>query len=102
MRLARALDEVAPLEDGRTRANEAYMSILLLSRVIVRLGNISPVPPEIIEGLFASDFAYLQDIYIRLNEDGYRLVETKCPSCGKRFELDWIADTGFTNDVAVK
>jgi phage FluMu protein gp41 len=93
MRLARALDEVEPLEDNRTRANEAYMSILLLSRVIVRLGDISPVSPAVIEELFASDFAYLQELYIRLNEDTGSLVETECPSCGERFTLHGGAGT---------
>jgi hypothetical protein len=98
MRLARAFDEVEPLEDGRTRANEAYLSILLLSRVIVRLGKISPVPPEVIEGLFASDFAYLQEIYVRLNEDGNRMIETRCPSCGKHFGLDLVSDADSVAD----
>jgi hypothetical protein len=98
MRLARAFDEVEPLEDGRTRANEAYLSILLLSRVIVRLGKISPVPPEVIEGLFASDFAYLQEIYVRLNEDDNRMIETRCPSCGTNFGLDLLGDVGSVTD----
>jgi len=98
MRLARAFDEVEPLEDGRTRVNEAYLSILLLSRVIVRLGKISPVPPEVIEGLFASDFAYLQEIYVRLNEDGNRMIETRCPSCGTNFGLDLVGDVDSVTD----
>jgi hypothetical protein len=101
MRLARAFDEVEPLEDGRTRTNEAYLSILLLSRVIVRLGSISPVPPEVIEQLFASDFAYLQEIYVRLNEDRNRMIETRCPSCGKRFGLDLVADVGSAGNPGV-
>lgn len=88
MRLATALDEVGPLQDTRTKVNEAYVAILLLSRVVIRLGDIRPVTPAVIEGLFASDFAWLQDLYLRINEDHSQLVETQCPTCGTRFALD--------------
>jgi hypothetical protein len=92
MRLAQALDEVEPLHDPRVQQNQAYMSILLLSRVVTRLGTISPVQPGVIERLFSSDFAYLQELYIRVNDLGQQLVETACPSCGTRFTLDVGAD----------
>jgi hypothetical protein len=92
MRLATALDEVAPLEDTRVRANSAYLSILLLSRVVTSLGDIRPVEPRVIEGLFATDFAYLQDLYLRLNDGSSNIVETECPSCGSRFALDLAVD----------
>ena len=88
MRLATALDEVEPLQDARVRANEAYLSILLLSRVITRLGDISQVSPAIVEKLFSADMTYLQDLYIRVNDVGTSLVETQCPSCGTSFALD--------------
>lgn len=88
MRLATALDEIEPLRDPRVRANEAYLTILLLSRVITRLGELGQVSPAIIEGLFSSDMAYLQDLYIRVNEVGANLVETECPGCGTHFTLD--------------
>ena len=91
MRLATALDEVEPLQDERTRNNEAYLSILLLSRVITRLGEIETVTPSVIESLFASDFAFLQEMYLQLNEDASH-VETQCPSCGVRFGLDLMAN----------
>src|SRR5918912_1209864 len=65
MRLATALDEVQPLADGRVKANDAYVAILLLSRVITRLGSLPSVTPVIIERLFAADFAYLQELYVR-------------------------------------
>jgi len=93
MRLATALDEIEPLQDGRIRSNQAYLSILLLSRVIVRLGDISPVAPEVIERLFASDFAYLQETYLRLNDNASLQVETQCPACGTRFGLDLTTDS---------
>ena len=88
MRLATALDEVEPLQDARVRANEAYLSILLLSRVLTRLGDIKQVSPAIVEGLFSADMLYLQDLYIQLNDAGTRFVETQCPTCGTRFALD--------------
>jgi len=88
MRLATALDEIEPLRDARVRANEAYLSVLLLSRVITCLGDIRPVNPSIVEGLFSADIAYLQDLYIQVNDGGTSLVETRCPTCGTRFALD--------------
>jgi hypothetical protein len=92
MRLATARDEVEPLQDPRTVANSMYLSIALLSRVTVRLGTVSPVTSQMIQDLFASDFAFLQQMYLRLNEGNHQ-VETQCPSCGTRFALD-LSDTG--------
>ena len=88
MRLATALDEVEVVRDARVRANDAYLSILLLSRVITRLGSLAPVPPSAVERLFCSDFVYLQDLFVRLNDVSGELVETQCPACGTRFPLD--------------
>ncbi|HEU5383685.1 MAG TPA: hypothetical protein VFV38_50435 [Ktedonobacteraceae bacterium] len=88
MRLATALDEIEPLQDARVRANEAYLSILVLSRVIIRLGELRQVSPATIEGLFSADLAYLQHLYIQVNDSGTSLIETQCPACGKRFALD--------------
>lgn len=90
MRLATALDEVEPLRDPRVSSNQAYLSILVLSRVLIRLGEISPVPPVLVERLFSADFAYLQDLYVRVNELGTSMVETECPSCGTHFQLDLV------------
>lgn len=90
MRRATALDEVEPLRDARVKANEAYLTILLISRVVTRLGGLTSVPPAVVERLFATDFAYLQDLYLRVN-GGSAIVETECPSCGTRFALDLAA-----------
>ena len=94
MRLATALDEIEPLQDARVRANEAYLSILLLSRVITRLGDIRRISPAIIEKLFTADMTYLQDLYIQVNDGGTSLIETQCPSCGTRFALDLAGEAG--------
>src|SRR5262245_23177364 len=67
MRLATAADEILPLKDPRVRANEAYLIVILLSRVVERLGSLSTVSPKIIVGLFAADLVYLQDLYNRSN-----------------------------------
>jgi len=88
MRRAAALDEVESLRDARVRANEAYLGILLLSRVIARLGDMTPVSTSIVERLFATDFTYLQDLYMRVNGSAPDIVETQCPTCGTRFALD--------------
>lgn len=88
MRRATAIDEIEPLEDPRVQRNEAYLSILLLSRVITRLGSIGAITPAIVERLFATDFLYLQDLYIQINAAAPHLVETQCPACGARFAID--------------
>jgi phosphoketolase len=81
MRLATAMDEIAPLRDMRVRANEAYLSILLLSRVVTRLGDVQQVTTQVIENLFAADMAYLQDFYRRINETDANTIEVVCPNC---------------------
>ena len=89
MRLATAADEIAPLRDPRVKANQAYLVIILLSRVITRLGQITEVTPKHVEGLFSSDLAYLQRFYRRINEDGTTHVPVQCPSCSTQFEVDF-------------
>jgi hypothetical protein len=69
MRLATAADEILPLRDPRVQQNEAYLAVIVLSRVISRLGTLPDVHTGVIEGLFASDLAYLQRLYEKLNGD---------------------------------
>jgi hypothetical protein len=94
MRLATAMDEIAPLQDYRVQANRAYLVIILLSRVIEKLGDLRTVGPNIVESLFSSDLAYLQDFYRRVNEEGTAMMPAKCPSCGHDFEVDMGASLG--------
>jgi hypothetical protein len=93
MRLATAMDEIAPLRDMRVRGNQAYLVITLLARVITRLGSIQPMTPNIVENLFAADLAYLQALYRTINEEGRTTVRVTCPECGGEFEVD-LADLG--------
>jgi hypothetical protein len=88
MRLATAFDEIAPLKDPRVHSNSAYLLIILLSRVVTRLGNLEQINPKVIENLYAADLAYLQDLYRRLNEQGHTLIHTRCPHCEKEFEVE--------------
>jgi hypothetical protein len=96
MRLATAADEILPLRDPRVSVNQAYLVIILLSRVITRLGSLAEgtVNPGVVERLFSADLAYLQDFYRRVNENGHTRVEATCPSCSTRFELDLEAAAG--------
>ncbi len=87
MRLATARDEIESMNDPRVLANEAYLPVLLLSRVIVQLGDLSPVPPQVVEGLFASDLAYLEDLYERLNSPERVALGAVCPHCSTQFQI---------------
>ncbi len=86
MRLATGLDEIAPLDDPRARQNEAYVVIILLSRVITRLGSLPQVTPQIVEQLFTTDIAFLQDLYRQINALDDRAIDVVCPQCGHQFE----------------
>ena len=88
MRLATARDEIEPLRDANVRQNEAYLSVLLLSRVVTRIGDVSDVTPAAIEGLYAADFDHLQRLYERLNTDGEVVGSVTCPECSRAFEVD--------------
>ncbi len=88
MRLAAAADEILPLKDPRVQTNPAYLGVILLSRVVTKLGSLPAVSPGIIEKLFVSDLAYLQDFYQRVNENGANVIKTICPKCEHKFEVE--------------
>ena len=88
MRLATAKDEIVPQRDPRVRENEAYLTVLLLSRVITRLGRLGEVHPGIVENMFASDLAFLQDLYKRINQEGTTQAAISCPACNHDFTVE--------------
>ncbi len=88
MRLATARDELLPLYDDRVRENAAYLTVVLLGRVIPRLGTLPEVDDGVIEKMFASDVAFLQDLYRRINQEGHTRAAVTCPSCSREFSVD--------------
>lgn len=88
MRLATAYDEIVPMKDPRVQANPGYLIIILLSRVILKLGGLEFINPKVIEGLFSADLAYLQDFYQRINRNGHSRLSVSCPHCEKEFEVE--------------
>ena len=92
MRLATARDEITTQADQRSKQNPAYLTVLLLERTVTELGDLSAVDTFVIENLFASDLAFLQDLYRRINQDGHTEVAVNCPHCGKDFGVDIAGD----------
>lgn len=88
MRLATARDEIEPLREAEVRRNEAYLTVLLLSRTITRIGEVTDVTPNVVESLFAADFDHLQRLYERVNSDGEAVGVVSCPACAHEFEVD--------------
>jgi len=90
MRLATARDELLPMYDDKVRTNPNYLTVVLLARVITRLGTLTDddVRSTVVENLFASDLAFLQDLYRRINTEGHTKAVVACPSCGEHFTVD--------------
>jgi hypothetical protein len=88
MRLATAADEILPLKDPEVRANPAYLTIIILARVVTRLGNMPEINPRVIEGFYAEDLAYLQEFYNRINNKGNNKIKTVCPHCKHSFKVE--------------
>lgn len=88
MRLATAADEIMPLRDSRVQQNPAYLAVILLSRVVSSLGSLKMMTPRVIEELYTSDFAYLQELYNRINQNGANIIKTKCPKCQHDFDVE--------------
>jgi hypothetical protein len=88
MRLATAADEIYPLKDPRVRNWPAYLIVILLSRVVTRLGTLREINPGVIEGLFSEDLAHLQDLYNRVNGLTPQRIGVECPECGTKHEVE--------------
>ena len=68
------------------------MIVILLSRVVTRLGSLAAINPKVIEGLFATDLAFLQDLYSRINQ--LHDEGAVCPHCGKETDAGGAATQG--------
>ncbi|MGN5636246.1 hypothetical protein [Streptomyces sp. AC154] len=88
MRLATARDELRPQIDLRVKENPAYLSVVLLSQVITQLGAITDVHAGVVERMYATDVAFLQDFYRRVNSEGHTRAAVTCPHCEGGFEVD--------------
>jgi hypothetical protein len=88
MRLATGYDEIAPLKDPRVQANPGYLVMILLARVIGRLGSLEQVTPKVVEGMYSGDLAFLQDFYRQVNTNGHSRMAVTCPHCEGDFEVE--------------
>ncbi|MFB8379130.1 hypothetical protein [Streptomyces rubiginosohelvolus] len=88
MRLATARDELKPQIDLRVKENPAYLSVVLLAQVITQLGPVTDVHTGIVERMYATDVAFLQDFYRRINSEGHTHAAVTCPLCQGSFEVD--------------
>ena len=99
MRLATARDEILPLQDYRVQSNRAYLVIVLLSRVISKLGEHSHVTVDMVENLFSTDLAYLQEFYRKINEEGGTPKhKVTCPKCNHEMDVDMVTGAVITED----
>jgi hypothetical protein len=88
MRLATAKDELTAHSEPLVRQQPAYLSVYLVARTVARLGTLNVVDRLVIEQLFASDLAFLQDLYRRINQFGHTEADVSCPACGHEFPVD--------------
>jgi hypothetical protein len=88
MRLSTAADEILSMKDPRVQNLPAYLIIILLSRVVTKLGAVQPINPSVMEGLFSEDLAYLQEMYNRINALTPRRLAAHCPQCACDFEIE--------------
>jgi hypothetical protein len=95
MRRATAADEILPLKDPRVLKNAAYLTVILLSRVVTRLGGVPQITPKVIENLYATDLAFLLNLYNQVNRlDDGRLTAI-CPQCQHEFAQEASTPGGF-------
>jgi len=88
MRFATAADEILPLKDPRVQQNPAYLSVVLMTRVITKLGSLPAIDNKIVEKLPSADMTYLQSLYQQINAVEPVKIEAVCPSCGERFKVE--------------
>ena len=84
MRLSTAIDEIAPLRDPRVKSNSAYATIIMISKVIIKLGALDEISPAVVENFFAQDLNYLQDFYRRINGMEVEIPQEETKPTAKR------------------
>ena len=99
MRLATARDEILPLQDYRVQSNRADLVIVLLSRVITKLGEHTHITADMVENLFSTDLAYLQEFYRKINEEGGTPKHhVTCPKCQHEMDIDMVTGAIITEE----
>ncbi|MCM3142910.1 phage tail assembly protein [Brevibacillus sp. MER 51] len=98
MRLATAADEILPMRDPRVQQNPGYLTIILLTRVVTKLGDVRGIDTRVVERLFTADLAYLQNLYRQINELDSSMFKTSCPKCEHEFQVD-MAFSGALEEV---
>jgi hypothetical protein len=99
MRLATARDEILPLQDYRVQNNRAYLVLVLLSRVVTKLGDHEMITVGMIENMFSTDLAYLQEFYRKINEEGGAPKHhVACAKCGHEMDVDMVTGALITED----
>lgn len=88
MRLATGADEILPMKDPRVEKNPAYLFVIILARLVIKLEKVSVINPSVIEGLFSEDLWFLQRMYLEINGASSRNVLTQCPKCGHGFGVE--------------
>ncbi len=87
MRLATAKDEILVQKEPKVQENAAYGVLVMLSRVITRLGSLNQVNSDLLEELILPDISYLRELYNRINQQGNALIPTQCPHCNTEFSV---------------
>ena len=87
MRLATAKDEILVQKEPKVQENSAYGVLVMLSRVITRLGSFNQVNSDLLEELILPDISYLRELYNRINQQGNALIPTQCPHCNTEFSV---------------
>jgi hypothetical protein len=99
MRLATARDEILPLQDYRVQSNRAYLVIVLLSRVVTKLGEHTSISVDTVENLFSTDLAYLQEFYRKINEEGGAPKHhVTCVKCQHEMDIDMVTGAVLAED----
>ncbi|AFY42422.1 phage tail assembly protein [Nostoc sp. PCC 7107] len=88
MRLATAKDEIIVQKNRAAQENTAYAAIAMLSQVIICLGDLTIITPDLLENLFSRDLAYLREFYNRINQQGDAEIPVQCPQCQTNFHVE--------------